>query len=334
LRENKGSDDVLEHRSGSHDDLNRFFVSMARAAGIPASMIWVPDRSRDIFIKPFLSTRQLDAEIAIVQLDGKDVFLDPGSKFCPYGIVDWRYSGISGLRQNAKAAEFGDTPFPTYKQSVVTRMAVLSLDQNGAAHGTIGLFFKGLEAMQKRREGGKTDAEGRKKMLEDGLREILPGNSDVSLTGQPDWDNAEAPLVAQFKVSFPFAVVSGKRLLLQQHLFQVSERKHFSATQRINPVYFHYPWQEADEVHITVPAGMEVESMAPDDKVQVDYAIYQVKQNREAPDKVFSRRDFIMSGMAIMPDQYAHMKGFFDKVKADDDQPALLKVGSNVASTK
>ena len=334
LRENKGSDDVLEHRSGSHDDLNRLFVSMSRAAGIPASMIWVPDRSRDIFIKPFLSTRQLDAEIAIVQLDGKDVFLDPGSKFCPYGIVDWRYSGISGLRQNAKGAEFGDAAFPTYTQSVVTRMAILSLDENGVAHGTIGLVFKGLQAMQKRQEGGKTDAEGRKKMLEDGLREILPGNSDISLTKQPDWDNAEAPLVAQFKVSFPFAVSSGKRILLQQHLFQVAEHNHFSATKRVNPVYFHYPWQEADEVHLTVPANMQVESLPPDDKVQVDYAIYQVKQKQEAPDKIFSRRDFIMNGVAIPPDQYAQMKGFFDKIKADDDQPALLKVGANVASTK
>jgi hypothetical protein len=213
-------------------------------------------------------------------------------------------------------------------------MAMLSVDENGVAHGQIALVFKGLQAMSRRQEAGKTDAEGRTKLLEDELRGILPGNSDISLTSQPDWDNTEAPLTAQFRVSFPFAVVSGKRLLLQQHLFQVSGHNRFSATQRINPVYFHYPWQEADEVHITIPAGMDVESLAPDDKLQTDYAVYQVKQKQEAPDKLFSRRDFIMTGMAIPADQYTQMKGFFDKVKADDDQPALLKVGSNVATTK
>src|SRR5207248_4979086 len=90
----KGADNVLENRGGSHDELNRLFVSMVRAAGIPASMIWVPDRDRDVFIKEHLSTRQLKSEIAIVQLDGKDVFLDPGTKFCPYGILDWRYTGV------------------------------------------------------------------------------------------------------------------------------------------------------------------------------------------------------------------------------------------------
>ena len=31
--------------------------------------------------------------------------------------------------------------------------------------------------------------------------------------------------------------------------------------------------------------------------------------------------------------QYNDVKAFFDKVKAGDDQPALLKVGANVASS-
>lgn len=334
LKETKGAEDVLQNRSGKHDDLNRLFVSLVRAAGIPASMIWVPDRSSEVFLKSFLSTRQFEAEIAIVQLDGKDVFLDPGTKFCPYGILDWRYSADGGLRQSPKGADLGQTPIPEYKESVSTRMAVLTLDETGSAHGDVTLVFKGLDAMLKRQEGGKTDDAGRKKLLEDALRESLPGNSDIKLANAPDWNNQEAPLVASFHVSFPFAISSGKRLLIPQHLFQVAEHAPFVSGQRTNPVYFHFPWQEADEVHITLPSGVEVESLAPDDTVKLEYALYQVKQKQEAPGKIFSRRDFIMAGMAIPTDHYAEIKGFFDKVKADDDQPALVKVGANVASTK
>lgn len=334
IKENKGADDVLQNHSGTHDELNRLFVGLVRSAGIPASMIWVPDRSREAFVKELLSTNQFDAEIAIVQLDGKDVFLDPGTKFCPYGVLDWRYSAVGGLRQSPKGAEFGETVIPEYKQAVLTRMAVLSLDENGTAHGQIALVFKGLQAMFKRQEGGKTDDAGRKKLLEDDLREILPGNSEITLDKQPDWNNLEAPLVASFHVSFPLAIASGKRLLIPQHLFQVSEHARFASTQRINPVYFHYPWQEADEVHLTLPPGVEVESLAPDDTVKLDYALYQVRQKQEAPGKIFSRRDFVMVGMAFPQDHYTEVKGFFDKVKADDDQQALLKVGANVASSK
>lgn len=334
LKPNKGAEDVLQHRSGNHDELNRLFVSMVRAAGIPASMIWVSDRSEDAFVKQYLSTRQLQAEIAIAQIDGKDVFLDPGTKFCPYGILEWRYSASAGLRQSPKGAEFAQTPPPDYKQTVTTRMARTSLDEHGVLSGTISLLFKGSTAMRLRQDGGRTDAEGRKKLMEDEAKDILPGNSEVSLTNSPDWNNAETPLIAQFHISCPFAVAAGKRLMLQQHLFQVNEKPRFPATQRVNGVYFHLPWQEADEVHITIPAGMEIENLPPDDTVKLSYALYQVHQKQEAPNQFFSRRDFIMGDGVFTTDQYKELKGFFDKVKADDDQPALVRLSANVATTK
>jgi hypothetical protein len=345
LKINKGADDVLAHRSGSHDELNRLFVAMVRAAGIPASLIWVPDRGREVFIKQYLSTRQFDAEIAIVQLDGKDVFLDPGTKFCPYGILDWHYSGVDGLRQSSKGAEIGQTPIPEYRQSLTTRMANVSLDEHGVITGTVGLVFKGAEAMRLRQEGGKTDDVGRKKLLEDGLRDsdgkriiaglrdILPGNSEIALTSTPDWEDATSPLIAQFHISCPLAVAAGKRLMLAQHLFQVNEKSRFPAPNRTNGVYFHLPWQEADEVHMKLPAGMTVDSLAPDDTVKLPYAAYVVKQKQEAPGQIYSRRDLIMAQGVFMVSEYKQLKDFFDKVKADDDQTALVRAGANVAST-
>lgn len=346
LKINKGVDDVLAHRSGSHDELNQLFVAMVRAAGIPAALIWVPDRGREIFIKNYLSTRQFDAEIAIVQLDGKDVFLDPGTKFCPYGILDWHYSGVEGLRQSPKGADIGQTSVPEYRQSVTTRMANVSLDEHGMVTGTVALAFKGAAAMRLRQEGGKTDDAGRKKLLEDGLsdsdgrkimaglRDILPGNSDITLISPaPDWDTADSPLIAQFHISCPLAVAAGKRLMVAQHLFQVNEKALFPAPNRTNPIYFHLPWQEADEVHIKLPAGMTIDSLAPDDTVKLPYAVYGVKQKQESPGQIFSRRDLNMAQRLFRPNEYQQLKDFFDKVKADDDQMALVRPGAHVART-
>jgi Domain of Unknown Function with PDB structure (DUF3857)/Transglutaminase-like superfamily len=329
LKQVKGSEDVLENHGGTHDELNRLFVSMVRAAGIPASLIWVPDRERLLFLKQYLSTSQFAAEIAIVELDGKDVFLDPGTKFCPYGVLDWRYTGVQGLRQSPKGASIGQTPVPTYAETVTTRLARITLEEHGVATGTVSLMFKGEPAMTLRQEGGRTDAEGRKKLLEERVSEILPGNSLVSLSNSPDWDNAENPLVVQFHVSFPFAVAAGKRLMLEQQLFQVNEKPRFPANERKSPIYFHLPWQEADEVHITIPAGMEVESLAPDDTIKLPYAIYKVQHKKEAPNVIFTRRDFIMGDSVFLPNQYQEIKGFFDKVKADDEQPALVRLSQS-----
>ncbi len=156
----------------------------------------------------------------------------------------------------------------------------------------------------------------------------------ITLVNAPDWDNGEAPLLASFHISGPFAVAAGKRLMVMQHLFQVSEKPRFPSAGRSNAIYFHVPWQEADEVHITVPAGMEVESLAPDDMVKLEYALYKVQQKQEAPNKIFSRRDFIMGQGLFDPDKYKEVKGFFDKVKADDDQPALVRLSPSVATTQ
>src|SRR6185312_8730355 len=94
IKGNYSVEDVLKQRSGTHDDLNMLFVALVRAAGLPARLILVADRSRTVFNPAFLNLNQFDALVAIVQLGGKDVFLDSGTRFCPYGIIDWRYSAV------------------------------------------------------------------------------------------------------------------------------------------------------------------------------------------------------------------------------------------------
>src|SRR5262249_37352416 len=159
-----------------------------------------------------------------------------------------------------------------------------------------------------RQDGGKTDSQGRTKLLEGELRELLPGNSEVSLINSPKWEDSELPLVAQFRIRCPFVVAAGKRLMISEHLFQVNQRPRFPATERTNPVYFHVPWQEADEVHLTLPPGMQVESLPPDDTVKLAYAFYQVRHKQETPDKIFSRRDFIMGQGIFAADEYKAIK--------------------------
>jgi hypothetical protein len=279
-----------------------------------------------------MSTSQFDAEIAVVQINGKDVYLDPGTKFCPYGILDWRYSGVDGLRENGKGAVVTATPDLQYTQAVETRRADGAMDEHGTLTGTVAVAFKGVEAMRRRQQGGRTDDAGRKKLMEDELRGMLPGNSEVRLVNEPQWNDTEAPLVAQFRFSSPFAVAAGKRLMLAQHLFQMNDKARFPATTRHNAIYFNYPWQEADEVYITLPAGTEVESLAPNDMVKPGYALYIAQQKQEAPGRIYSRRDFVMGSNIVLPDKYKDVKEFFDKVKADDDQPALVRATSSVAT--
>jgi hypothetical protein len=327
IKTNHGAEDVLRQHGGRHDDLNRLLVAMARGAGLPASMMWVPSRDRNLFQPELLSAGQLTAEIAIVQLNGKDVFLDPGTKFCPYGMIDWRYSQVRGIRQSAggKGTELANSSLPDYKTTMVQRLGLLHLTEDGKAEGTVKVGFYGQRAVDLRQEGGKTDAEGRKKLLEDELKSWLPGDSEVSLTGSPNWDEIEPHLGTAFNVSIPLAVSSGKRWLVPMHVFQVNEKPRFAASTRLNPVYFDYLFREVDEVHLSLPAGMAPESMPTDDKVMTDFAAYVTTQKPDGVNGVVSRRDLVMGGLLFPVANYGEVKGFFDKVRTGDEQPLLLK---------
>jgi hypothetical protein len=330
IKADRGAEDVLRQHGGSHNDLNKLFVAMLRAAGMPAWLMWVPSRDREFFDPAYLSTAQLAAEIAITQLDGKEVFLDPGTKFCPYGLLDWRYSNVKGLRQReGKATEIAESGLSDYNQAMIQRMARVKMTPDGKAEGMLTIGFYGQEAMDRRREAGKTDAEGRKKLLEDEVKRWLPADSEVTLTNTPDWDSTEGLLAPTFKISCPLAVAAGKRWIVPVHLFQVNEKPRFSASDRTNGIYFDYRSREIDEVHVTMPPELEVESLPPADNVRLDYALYRTSEKQEAGNTVMTVRDLIIGGLAFPPNMYKEIKGFFDKVKAGDDQPVIAKAAAH-----
>ena len=327
IKPNKNAEDVLQQHSGYHDDLNRLFVALVREADIPAWLMWVPDRSENFFQSHYLSTSQFDAEVAIVQLNGKEVFLDPGTKYCPYGMLNWRSAGNQGMRQSAeKGTEFGEAPISNYNDAMTQRVARIRLTEDGKYEGTVTVGWLGLEALSRRRTAGLTDIEGRKKDLEDEVKKWLPPGSEIAMSKFPKWEDTESAFAAEFKVSGPLATSAGKRWMVPIHFFQVNEKPKFPSAKRANPVYLAYPYREIDEVHIIVPTGASVEDLPHDDMVKLDFAIYKTTQKMESPSTIFSRRDMAINGMLFPVASYKEVKEFYDKVKAGDDQPALLKV--------
>ena len=330
LKPNSSAADVLRQKSGYHDDLTRLYVAMVRAAGIPAWLMWVPDKSETYFDPLYMSTYQLDAEIAIVQIDGKDVFLDPGSKFCPFGLMDWRYSNNQGIRQSStKGTEIASVPISSYNQALIQKSAKLKMTEQGEVEGTVSVAYLGIEALNRRQTGGKTDAEGQKKQLEDELKGWLPGGSEVTLTNSPDWQNF-GPLIAEFKISSPFASNAGKRTIIPLHFFEMNEKAMFSSSTRSQTIYFDYPYREVDEVSITLAPGLEVESLPNNETAQIEGgALYQAKYAHNTPSTILAQRDLALASTPFPTTMYGEIKAFFDKAKAGDDQRAIIKVASN-----
>ena len=324
-RENRGAEDVLRQQNGNRNDITRLFVAMVRAAGIQARLMEVVDRGETVFDPAFMSMGQLDAEIAIVRLDDKDVYLDPGTAFCPYGILYWRYAGSQGIRQTtAGKTEIAETPQPDYLTAQTKRVTRLRLDERGQVDGVLAAGFLGQEALVRRLQALETDDVGRKKILEDEVKSWFPADAQIEMTKGPDWNAADAPLIAEFKVTSPMLVSAGKRVLLPASVLEYNRPRMFTHNERSHPVYFEYPSVAVDDVKITLPVDLEVEDLPANVSIKLDYAIYKADRRQEK-NVIISSRSLAISAFSIGTTKYKEIKEFYDKAKEYDDQQILLK---------
>ncbi len=316
---------VIKAKTGDREDLARLFVGLVREAGIPAYDIRVTAREDSYFLPQVLSWNQLDTELAIVRLPDKEIFLDPGTRFCPYGMLFWKATGASGVRQSAsgKGTEFASTPSPVYKDAQIKRFGRFTLKPDGTVEGTLQITFFGQEALSRRLRGSKTDADGRTKLIEDEVKGWMPDTAEISLATQPAWENADAPFVAVFKISTPIMTSAGRRRLLPMHMFDFNRPAVFQHAERKFPVYLDFPYSAIDEIHVVLPEGVKPENLPAKDELSLGYAFYSADYSLHGRD-LMAIRMLGLGDNGFPVEKYPELKSFYEKIKAGDDQQIVL----------
>jgi len=324
-REKRTVDNVLEKNEGYRDEIARAFWAMARAAGLQAYMMRVADRDEYFFQQNIPNPRQLTSEIVIVVVDGKEIFLDPGTPLCPFGHLKWQHTSTHGIRQTADGSvALVPTPEANYKEAISKRVGNITINEDGSAKGSIGIGWAGEEALVHKLRGLKTDAAGRKKELEDNLKAMLPNGATVQLISADGWEDVEKQLSATFKVEIPsYASTAGKRMLVPTNLFESRNRQPFAHGERKQPVYFNFPYYLVDETTITFPGSFQMENLPQVQPVQTDYSIYKLTHSAKGNTVTISR-SYAMAGIGFHQEEYASLQKFFGAVNAGDSQPLVL----------
>ena len=324
-REKRTVDNVLEKNEGYRDEIARAFWAMARAAGLQAYMMRVADRDEYFFQQNIPNPRQLTSEIVIVVVDGKEIFVDPGTPLCPFGHLAWQHTSTQGIRQTASGSTaLATTPEASYKDAISKRLGNITISEDGNAKGSIGIGWAGEEALVHRLRGLKTDDAGRKKELEDELKAMLPAGATVELVSAAGWDDGEKQLSANFKVEIPsYASSAGKRMLVPTNLFESRSRQPFAHGDRKQPVYFNFPYYLMDETTINFPASFQMENLPEVQPVRTDYSLYTLTHIAQG-NSVKISRTYAMGGIAFHQSEYAGLRKFFDGVNAGDTQSLVL----------
>jgi hypothetical protein len=335
-RENQKPVDSVEEvwKQGYGDEwqLNWLFLGLARAAGFDASGVLVADRREEFFKPETEISWRLNGNVVLVKSSGKDLYLDPGSAFTPFGLLRWDKTGVPGLRIDKDGGTWIQTPVPDSSASHMERKASLKLSDNGDLEGKLTVIFTGLEALHRRVEQRNEDAAARKKSLEDEVKQSVPVASEVDLSNQPDWKSSSSPLVAEFQFKVPgWASNAGRRELLPVGLFAASEKHLFDHAERIHPVYFESQNQKLDDVSIELPAGWQVASLPQPQDHNLRVVAYTLGASNNSSTVRLTRKLDINIVM-LETKYYSPLRSFFQMVKSGDEGQVVLQRGATAAS--
>lgn len=325
LRENKSVYDVWNNGYGWRGEITRLFVSLARGAGLTANVVRAASRDDLFFAQQIPDNSQLDTELALVEIGGKQRFLDPGTPFAPLGTLRWEVSAVPALKLAKKQpAVFIETPHLQPVDSLLTRKADLHVDGD-VVKGTVTLTYTGERALVRRLDGRNDDEAKNRKTMEDDVKGWLPDGSTVKLKSYGPLKGTDEPLVAVLDVEMPnLGSSAGSRTLLPLSIFSASAHNPFAVESRKHDIYFEYERQTDDEVVLHIPEGYSIESVPQGQKDNLAALVFTTQWDHDANSVTF-KRSLAINTLAIERNYYPQVRSFYKRVSTADQDNLILK---------
>ena len=325
-------EEVWKRGYGDSVQLAWLFLGLARAAGFEAYGCWVSDR-REYFFNPVtMQSAKLNDNVVLVKLNGKDLYLDPGVVFTPYGLLTWSETGVAGLRLDKDGGTWIQTTLPQASESRIERVGKLKLSDTGDLEGKLTVTYIGLEAMYHRMEERNTDEVARKKFLEELVTAQIGVAAEAELTNKADWTSSETPLVAEFNLKIPgWASSAGRRVMIPAAIFTAAEKGVFEHANRVQPIYFEYPREKVDDVTIELPPGWQVSSVPPPQDQNGKVVVYSLKVE-QSPGTLRLTRKLTIDALLVHQKYYTALRNFFQAVRTSDGIQVVLQPGEIHAS--
>ena len=323
---------VWKRGYGDTVQLTWLFLGLVRAAGFEAYGCWVSNRKEYLFSPVTMQSAKLNSNVVLVKLNGKDLFLDPGVVFTPYGLLTWSETAVPGLRLDKDGGTWIRTTLPQASESRIDRVGKLKLSDTGDLEGKLTVTYTGLEAMYHRMEQRNSDEVERKKFLEERVRSQIAVTAEAELTNQPDWTGSGTPLVAEFNVKIPgWATNAGKREVIPAAIFTAAEKGLFEHANRVHPIYFEYPHEKADDLTIELPAGWRASSVPPPQDVNGKVMLYGLKVE-QSPGTLRLTRKLTIDVLLVEQKYYTALRNFFQAVRTSDGLQIVVQPGEIHAS--
>jgi transglutaminase-like putative cysteine protease len=317
---------VLQKKSGNSEEIALLYLALARAAGLDARDERIASRNHRTFDATYLQNEQLDSIVIALNIDGKEIDVDPGAKMAPFQTLEWAHTGAGGVAIGTDGkVETVLTPLAEYKDNNTVRIGKLTIGADGAVSGALKVGFTGQEALHWRQLALRTSADEMKHRLESEIAHQVPDGVQVHIDHIAGVDDSAAQLVAVVQISGTLGSVAGKRLILPRLFFDSKATVLFPAEDaRVLPVDMHYAAQEQEQITYLFPAGFTLADPPQDNKFSWENnATYSVKSKADAG-SITTGRVLARAFTLLEAKDYGQLRDFYQKVATGDQQQLVL----------
>ena len=337
LKEAHNSEDIWNRRRGSSDQLTLLFIALCRAAGYHAYPMAVASRDHAVFDQNVLSWSQVDSMLAIVMVNGREHFFDPGTRLCPFAHLAPWHSDVIGVSSEDKLIKIRSTPPQSFAEDRIERRADLDLAPNGAVTGKVMVAWTGLAGLSLRRQALREDEQAAQTAVEKRIQEQVPAGVELKLVSLKGLADGEVPLIAEFEVSGTLGIATQKRVLVPAQFFQSTAKPLLSPASRTAPVSFPEAYALRDQLQIHLSPQLSVETLpeARTLSVQADAAYNtQAQISQKDPRLVVSQRIFILKRIDWKPEEYASLHTYFGQLASHDQDQIILHLNPAQADAR
>jgi len=147
-----GLDGILHQAESAPFEINCLMAAMAERLGLDASIAFVGDRRLGGFDRERRTFPPLDFMTVVVMKDRSIRYLEPQSRFAPYGSIPWYHRGGSCLLSGKSRDLFRKIPVQGGERASARWTVRMRLEDTGALIGEVEGRLAGEEAADHRRE--------------------------------------------------------------------------------------------------------------------------------------------------------------------------------------
>jgi hypothetical protein len=220
----------------------------------------VTSRDRAAFDQNVLSWAQMDSTLAIVLLNGHEVYLDPGTPLCPFGYLAPQHTNVIGISIEGKLVKTHYTPAQPAAASLTDRRATLQLSANGTVTGAIKITFTGSAGLNLRADSISEDQAAVETSLEKNMQASVPPGVQLKLASLTGLSNPDSPIVASFTVNGTLGTTTKTRLVFSEQFFQANAKALPRPATRSFRIAFPGAYGVRDIAAIQIPSDFRLEA--------------------------------------------------------------------------